>query len=36
VIRKVIKKRKLFPTDDLAKKLVFLAVHDASRSIKQK
>jgi len=32
VIRKVIKKRKLFPTDDSAKKVVFLAV---SRHIKE-
>jgi putative transposase len=31
VIRKVIKKRKLFPTDDSAKKVVFLAVQDASK-----
>jgi len=31
VIRKVIKKRKLFPTDDSAKKVVFLAVQEASK-----
>ena len=31
VIRKVIKKRKLFPTDDAAKKVVYLAVSEASR-----
>jgi len=31
VIRKVIKKRKLFPTDGSAKKVVFLAVQDASK-----
>jgi len=31
VIRKVIKKRKLFPTDESAKKVVFLAVQDASK-----
>lgn len=31
VIRKAIKKRKLFPTDDAAKKVVFLAIMDASK-----
>ena len=31
VIRKAIKKRKLFPTDDSAKKVVYLAVEDASK-----
>ena len=31
VIRKVIKKRKLFPTDDSAKKVVYLAIMDASK-----
>lgn len=31
VIRKVINKRKLFPTDDAAKKVVYLAIADASR-----
>jgi putative transposase len=31
VIRKVIKKRKLFPTDDAAKKVVYLAILDASK-----
>ena len=31
VIRKVIKKRKIFPTDDSAKKAIFLAVKEASR-----
>ena len=31
VIRKVIKKRKLFPTDDSAKKVVYLAIQDASK-----
>ena len=31
VIRKVIKKRKLFPTDDSAKKVVYLAIQEASR-----
>ena len=31
VIRKVIKKRKLFPTDDSAKKVIYLAIHEASR-----
>jgi len=28
---KVIKKRKLFPTDDSAKKVVYLAIRDASK-----
>lgn len=31
VIRKVIKKRKLFPTDDSARKVVYLAIKDASK-----
>ena len=31
VIRKAIKKRKLFPTDDSAKKVIYLAVTEASR-----
>ncbi len=31
VIRKAIKKRKLFPTDDAAKKVVYLAIRDASK-----
>ena len=31
VIRKAIKKRKLFPTDDSAKKVVYLAIQDASK-----
>jgi transposase-like protein len=31
LIRKVIKKRKLFPSDDSAKKVVYLAIQDASR-----
>lgn len=31
VIRKVIKKRKLFPTDDSARKVVYLAIQEASR-----
>jgi len=31
VIRKAIKKRKLFPTDDSAKKVVFLAITEASK-----
>ena len=31
VIRKVIKKRKLFPTDDSARKVVYLAVQEASK-----
>jgi len=31
VIRKVIKKRKLFPTDDSARKVVYLAIIDASK-----
>lgn len=31
VIRKVIKKRKLFPTDDSAKKVVYLAIQQASK-----
>ena len=31
VIRKVIRKRKLFPTEDSAKKVVYLAIQDASK-----
>jgi putative transposase len=31
VIRKAIKKRKLFPTDDSAKKVIYLAIQDASK-----
>lgn len=31
VICKVIKKHKLFPSDDSAKKVVYLAIHEASR-----
>ena len=31
VIRKAIQKRKLFPTDDSARKVVYLAMMDASR-----
>lgn len=31
VIRKVIKKRKLFPNDDAAKKAIYLAIKDASK-----
>lgn len=31
VIRKVLKKRKLFPTDDSAKKVIYLAIQDASK-----
>ncbi len=31
VIRKVIKKRKLFPTDDLVKKVIYLAIQAASK-----
>ena len=31
VIRKAIKKRKLFPSDDSAKKVIYLAVVDASK-----
>ena len=31
VIRKSIKKRKLFPTDDSAKKVIYLAIMDASK-----
>jgi len=31
VNRKAIKKRKLFPTDDSAKKVIYLAIQDASR-----
>ncbi|MFK7975681.1 MAG: transposase, partial [Halioglobus sp.] len=31
VIRKAIKKRKLFPTDDSAKKVIYLAVTEASK-----
>jgi len=31
VIRKVIRKRKLFPSDDAAKKVIYLAIQDASK-----
>jgi len=31
VIRKVIKKRKLFPTDGSAKKVIYLAIREASQ-----
>jgi transposase-like protein len=31
VIRKAIKKRKLFPTDDAARKVIYLAIRDASK-----
>jgi len=31
VIRKAIKKRKVFPSDDLARKMVYLAIQDASK-----
>lgn len=31
VIRKVIKKRKIFPTDDSARKVIYLAIQDASK-----
>ena len=31
VIRKAIKKRKLFPTDESAKKVVYLAIRDAAK-----
>jgi len=31
VIRKAIKKRKLFPTDDAAMKVIYLAITDASK-----
>ena len=31
VIRKAIKKRKIFPSDDSAKKMVYLAIKDASK-----
>jgi putative transposase len=31
VIRKAVKKRKLFPTDDSAKKVIYLAIMDASK-----
>lgn len=31
VIRKAIKKRKLFPTDDSAKKVAYLAIQEASK-----
>jgi transposase-like protein len=31
VIRKVIKKRKLFPTDDSARKVIYLTIHNASK-----
>jgi len=32
VIRKAIKKRKLLPTDDSAKKVIFLAIQEASKN----
>ncbi|SEQ74247.1 putative transposase, partial [Nitrosomonas sp. Nm51] len=32
VIRKAVKKRKLFPTDDSAKKVIFLAIQEASKN----
>ncbi len=31
VIRKATKKRKLFPTDDAAKKVIYLAIREASK-----
>ncbi len=31
VIRKAIKKRKLFPTDDATRKVIYLAIQDASK-----
>ncbi len=31
IIRKVIKKRKLFPTDDSTRKVVYLAIREASK-----
>ena len=31
MIRKAIKKRKLFPTDDAAKKVIYLAIQQASK-----
>ena len=31
VIRKAIKKRRLFPTDDAAKKVIYLAIQQASK-----
>jgi transposase-like protein len=31
VIRKAIKKRKLFPTEDSARKVIYLAIQDASK-----
>ena len=31
IIRKVIKKRKLFPTDDSARKVIYLAILEASK-----
>ena len=31
VIRKAINKRKVFPTDDAAKKVIYLAIRDASK-----
>jgi transposase-like protein len=31
VIRKVTKKRKLFPSDDSAKKVIYLAIQEASK-----
>jgi len=32
VIRKAVKKRKLFPTDDSAKKVIYLAIQAASKN----
>nr|WP_280523870.1 transposase [Nitrosomonas aestuarii] len=32
IIQKAVKKRKLFPTDDFAKKVIFPAVQEASRN----
>jgi putative transposase len=31
VIRKAVRKRKLFPTDDAAKKVIYLAITEASK-----
>jgi len=33
VIRKAIKKRKLFPADDSAKKVIYLAIKDANKKL---
>jgi putative transposase len=33
VIRKAVKKRKLFPTDDSAMKVVYLAIREASKKV---